>query len=471
MTPLLELAGIGKRYGSVQALDGADFVLAPGEVHALLGENGAGKSTLMQVAFGLVQPDAGAVRIRGEAVRLGGPRDAKARGFGMVHQHFTSVPAMTVRENLWLAAGKFRDRSGAPPGPEPASDRLHATRSRLWQGLDPSARAEELSVGAKQRLEILQALATGASALLLDEPTGLLTQEEAAELLGLLRAFASHGGAVVLITHKLAEALAVADRVTVLRRGKVAWSGPAREQNATTLAAAMLGGGVDRSGRESTTRTTGEAVVRVPGLVVHAGEIVGVAAVEGNGERELLRGVAGVGTRAGESFVATPVVFIPGDRTTEGLIPSFSLTENFLLGQLQRWTRRGWVDWRGAAAHAERMLSLHDVRAPGAGVPARTLSGGNQQKLILARALDLAPRVVVAENPTRGLDLHATLGVHARLSDAASGGAGVLFYSTDLDEVLDLASRVVVVHRGSILPVPAGATRELLGRLMLQGHP
>lgn len=202
MTPVLELAGIGKRYGSVQALDGADFVLAPGEVHALLGENGAGKSTLMQVAFGLVEPDTGSIRIRGEAVRLAGPRDAKARGLGMVHQHFTSVPAMTVRENLWLAAGRVRHPAGSP---------LRRVRYRIdsmepeldsGKGLDPSVRAEDLGVGAKQRLEILQALATGASVLLLDEPTGLLTQDETTELLQLLRAFADRGGAVVLITHK-----------------------------------------------------------------------------------------------------------------------------------------------------------------------------------------------------------------------------------------------------------------------------
>lgn len=469
MTPVLELAGIGKRYGSVQALDGADFVLAPGEVHALLGENGAGKSTLMQVAFGLVEPDTGSIRIRGEAVRLAGPRDAKARGLGMVHQHFTSVPAMTVRENLWLAAGRVRHPAGSPPAPGSVSDRLDGTRTRLWQGLDPSVRAEDLGVGAKQRLEILQALATGASVLLLDEPTGLLTQDETTELLQLLRAFADRGGAVVLITHKLAEALAVADRVTVLRRGKTVWSGTAAAQNATTLAAAMLGAGTDRSEQPQAPGPAGDVVVQVSGLVVRAGEIVGVAAVEGNGERELLRTIAGVEARASDGLVASPVVFIPGDRTTEGLIPGFSLTENLVLGQLDRWSRGGWIDWRGAADRTGRLLGEHDVRAPGAGALARTLSGGNQQKLILARALDLAPRVVVAENPTRGLDLQATAAVHARLRSAAAGGAGVLVYSADLDEILELASRVVVVHRGVVLPVPPGASRAELGRLMLQG--
>ncbi|MBX3145123.1 MAG: ATP-binding cassette domain-containing protein [Gemmatimonadales bacterium] len=469
MTPVLELAGIGKRYGSVQALDGADFVLAPGEVHALLGENGAGKSTLMQVAFGLVEPDTGSIRIRGEAVRLAGPRDAKARGLGMVHQHFTSVPAMTVRENLWLAAGRVRHPAGSPPAPGSVSDRLDGTRTRLWQGLDPSVRAEDLGVGAKQRLEILQALATGASVLLLDEPTGLLTQDETTELLQLLRAFADRGGAVVLITHKLAEALAVADRVTVLRRGKTVWSGTAAAQNATTLAAAMLGAGTDRSEQPQAPGPAGDVVVQVSGLVVRAGEIVGVAAVEGNGERELLRTIAGVEARASDGLVASPVVFIPGDRTTEGLIPGFSLTENLVLGQLDRWSRGGWINWRGAADRTGRLLGEHDVRAPGAGALARTLSGGNQQKLILARALDLAPRVVVAENPTRGLDLQATAAVHARLRSAAAGGAGVLVYSADLDEILELASRVVVVHRGVVLPVPQGASRAELGRLMLQG--
>ncbi len=469
MTPVLELAGIGKRYGSVQALDGADFVLAPGEVHALLGENGAGKSTLMQIAFGLVMPDSGTIRIRGETVRLAGPRDTKARGVGMVHQHFTSVPAMTVRENLWLAAGQVRHPVGSPPASASTSDRLDRTRARLWQGLDPAVRAEDLGVGGKQRLEILQALATDASVLLLDEPTGLLTHEESTELLQLLRKFADQGGAVVLITHKLAEALAVADRVTVLRRGEVVWSGAVAEQTASTLAAAMLGSGAGLEERSEVSGQTGDIVVQASGVAVRAGEIVGVAAVEGNGEQELLRRIAGVVPRADDDLVVPPVVFIPGDRTTEGLIPGFSLTENLVLGQLERWTRRGWIDWRGAAERTGHLLGAHDVRAPGADVPARTLSGGNQQKLILARALDLAPRVVVAENPTRGLDFQAAAAVHARLRSAAAEGAGVLVYSTDLDEVLELASRIVVVHRGVVLPVPEATTREQLGRLMLEG--
>ncbi|MGE0439131.1 MAG: ABC transporter ATP-binding protein [Gemmatimonadales bacterium] len=469
----LELQGISKRFGSVTALDGADFVLARGEVHGLLGENGAGKSTLMHVAFGMVRPDQGIVRVAGVEQRIDSPEAAKAAGLGMVHQHFTSIPAMTVAENLWLAAGRIRHEAGAPPRDNAtAADRL---RARLWQGLGPGSLVEGLSVAAKQRLEILMALATGAEILLLDEPTAVLAPPEVDELLRLLRDFAAGGGSAVLITHKLGEVAAGVDRVTVLRRGRVVVAGAPAGLGSAEFAAAMVGearGAAARAARETGEPAVGESVVEFGALAVRAGEVLGIAAVEGNGERELLRQLAGVDARPASMQVAAPVAFIPEDRTTEGLIPAFSLTENVALGLPgdSRWTRGPWIDWSAVALRTGALLEEFDVRAAGPGSPVRTLSGGNQQKLVFARALERRPRVLIAENPTRGLDVLATRFVHERLREAAAAGLGVVVYSTDLDEVLQVADRVVVMYRGALLPVPPGAGRDDVGAMMVGAH-
>ncbi len=475
MTPLLELVGIAKRFGSVVALDGADFVLGPGEIHGLLGENGAGKSTLMHLVFGLHLPDAGQIRVRGERRSIRSPRDAKALGIGMVHQHFTSVPALTVRENLWLAAGRHGAAVGDPPEAQVAGTAAERLRARLWAGLDPGAPADGLPVGAKQRLEILQALATGADILLLDEPTAVLAPPEVRELLALLREFADSGGSAVLITHKLDEVMSAVDRVTVLRRGRVTLSGPISAESPASLAAAMVGAAAvgelapPERPAVATTSNDDAPVVSGGGLEVRRGEIVGIVAVEGNGQRELLRAVAGVGPRSGPMRVVEPVAFIPEDRTTEGLIPNFSLAENLVLGlpNDDRWSRGPWLDWSAATIRMTALLPEFGIRAAGAEAPARSLSGGNQQKVVFARALEARPAVLVAENPTRGLDVHATRFVHDRLRAAAASGVGVLLYSADLDEVLSVADRVVVMARGSVIPVPSGADRERVGALML----
>jgi general nucleoside transport system ATP-binding protein len=486
VSPALAMRGIAKRFGSVQALRGADFMLAPGELHALLGENGAGKTTLMHVAFGLVRPDAGDIAVAGVAQAIASPRVARRLGIGMVHQHFTSIPALSVAENVALAAGW-------PVAPVPLRARVRELGERYGLPLDPDERASGLSVGLKQRLEILKALASDARILLLDEPTAVLAPGEADELLRVVRGFTRAGGSAVLITHKLDEALAAADRVTVLRQGSVVFTGAVAGQTPASLARAMIGD--IESPNALPARLPADAAVDAPVLVrlddlevpresgyglavrratlsIRSGEIVGVAAVEGNGQRELLRAVAGrLQPLRGRREVAGPVAFIPEDRTTEGLIPSLSLTENIVLGSRHDdpWVRRGRVDWRVARGRTAALLQEYGVTAPGPEVPAGSLSGGNQQKLVLGRELSREPRVVVAENPTRGLDLRTTEAIHARLRDAAANGAAVLVYSSDLDEVLALAGRLLVATRGSISEVPAGTSRAEIGELMVTG--
>jgi simple sugar transport system ATP-binding protein len=487
VTPALELSGIHRRFGPVHALRGADFSLLPGELHALLGENGAGKTTLMHIAAGLLRPDAGEVRIEGVARGGLSPRIARRLGLGMVHQHFTSVPAFTVAENVALAAGW-------PVAPGPLRERVRALGERVGLPLDPDARVERLSVGLRQRLEIVKALASDARTLLLDEPTAVLAPAEVDELLGVIRRFTGSGGAAVLITHKLDEALAAADRVTVLRRGAVVLSAAVAGLDAATLAAAMIGesdpgdrpeypasepartGGASPSVRVESldvARDGGIGIaVRGASLVVWPGEIVGLAAVEGNGQRELLRAIAGrIPPLRGTRAVAEPVGFIPEDRTTEGLIPEMSLTENVVLGSSPSdpGIRGRTIDWRQAEARTATLLEEYAVTAPGPGAPAAALSGGNQQRVVIARELSRLPRVVVAENPTRGLDIRATATIHARLRRAAADGAALLFHSSDLDEVLELAGRVVVMNRGAVVEAPPGATREEIGALMLAG--
>jgi len=347
--PVFELIGIQKRFGSVQALDGADFTLRTGEIHALLGENGAGKSTLMHVAYGLVRSDTGDVRMNGVVRRIASPRQARELGIGMVHQHFTSVPALTVAENIALAAGWA-------VVPNQLRDRTRRLSERLGLPLDPDQRAGRLSVALKQRLEIVKALAGDARILLLDEPTAVLAPAEAEELLRVVRAFTEAGGSAVLITHKLDEVLSAADRVTVLREGAVTYAGTVAGQTVESLTAAMIGPESNRSSSFTTvhagapratakrelirlqalelSRESGYGIaIRPAALIVGSGEIVGIAAVEGNGQRELLRAVAGRIVRLrGRLEVAQPVAFIPEDRTSEGLIPELDLTENVALG-------------------------------------------------------------------------------------------------------------------------------------------
>lgn len=464
--PALELIGITKSFGSVQALRGADFVVRAGEVHALLGENGAGKSTLLHIAFGMTTPDRGTFRVRGREVTLRSPREARALGLGMVHQHFTSVGALTVEENIRLAVG----RSG-----KAAARQAGSAAGALLEGLNASDRVEDLSVASRQRLEIVKALATGARILLLDEPSAVLTPGETEELLALARGFARDGGAVALITHKLGEVFAGADRVTVLRRGGVTLSGSIAGQTEASLAEAMIGAAVRQAGGVAATAVplrsrAAAAVVAIGPITIHAGELVGVAAVEGNGQREILRALAGLAVEPRVPVSAEGrVAFVPEDRTVEGLIPALSVAENVVLGlgEDQRWVRGIRLDWPAARARTAELIRSFGIQAAGPDARAGTLSGGNQQKVVLARALERGPRVLIAENPTRGLDIRATAEVHDRLRGAARDGVAVIVHSTDLDEVLELGERVLVVHAGRVREAPRDADRRVIGEMML----
>lgn len=484
MVAQLQLLDVHKRFDSVQALDSVSLSIETGKIHALLGENGAGKTTLMRIAFGMIRADRGVMIREGKSVVIDSPRAARALGIGMVHQHFTSVPELTVAENVALAAG-WQVR------PKTINRRVTGLCRDLGLLLDPESHAGSLPVALKQRLEIVKALASPTSVLLLDEPTAVLTPAEADNLMVFLRGFASRGGAVVLITHKLTEALTAADRITVLRKGRVTWDGEAGDQSAESLTRHMIGDtGPSQASAARTRPKSSEPVVFVQGLSVsaepghgsglveadlkvHAGEIVGLAAVEGNGQRELLRAVAGIREPAsGFLTVEGAAAFVPEDRTTEGLIPTLTLTENLTLGLggKAEWVGDGpmhIVDWHRGNEACRELLDSFSVAASGPDSLAASLSGGNQQKLILARALALAPAAILAENPTRGLDVGAALEIHSRLKEAANGGTAVVFYSSDLDEVIELADRIVVLRQGRTIEVVGVRDRVAIGAMML----
>ena len=491
---LLSLDGISRRFGSVAALDDAQFAVRSGTVHALLGENGAGKTTLMRVAFGMLTPDEGTVRVHGEARTIASPAAAMALGIGMVHQHFTLVPAMTVAENIALGGhGRF--------DPTTAAARVRELAHRAGLALEPDARVQSLSVGAQQRCEIVKALARDVDVLILDEPTAVLAPPEAVALLRWMRAFADAGHAVVLITHKLREALAVADDVTVLRRGRVVMTSAASRTTEDVLRTAMVGDatdGADAPVRGDTTTgaaTTGAATTRAAttsvgssssvvlslqqvryrdargalrlrdvSLDVHAGEIVGIAAVEGSGQHELLRALAGrLQVSSGRVLRPARLGFVPEDRHRDALMLDASLVENLALRGAGE--RRGLVPWSALRESTVALLTQRHVRASGPQVRAGTLSGGNQQKFILGRELADAPAALVVENPSRGLDFQATTAVQTALRDARAHGAAVVVYSSDLDEVVQLADRVFVMFDGRL--IETSRDREAVGRAML----
>jgi simple sugar transport system ATP-binding protein len=473
------MSHVSKHYGSVSALDDAQLLVRPGTIHALLGENGAGKTTLMRIAYGMVRPDTATIRVDGRDFRPTSPVEAIAAGIGMVHQHFTLVPTMTVAENIALGGrGRLHRRE--------MEERVREISRQTGFALDPSARTESLSVGAQQRVEIAKALARKARLLILDEPTAVLAPGEVDDLLRWLRNFAAVGHAVVLITHKLREALAVADDVSVLRRGRIVHAGAAAAASSALLTEAMVGSATATFSREEGTSaelggtvmfdaahvsiadSRGRTTINDATFTARSGEILGIAAVEGAGQHELLRALAGR-TKIVSGVLTRPslVGFVPEDRHRDAVLLDRSLTENVALRGAG--TRRGVVDWASFHARTASLLSSFDVRASGPGAAVRSLSGGNQQKLVLARELasehGSLPDALVVENPTRGLDVRATAAVHDRLRAARDRGAAVVLYSSDLDEVLTLASRVLVLFGGTARELPVD--REEVGRAML----
>jgi simple sugar transport system ATP-binding protein len=471
----LALTDITKNFGTTRALDAVTMRVRRGTVHALLGENGAGKTTLMRIAFGLIQPDAGLIAYGGPPARFTTTPRAIAAGIGMVHQHFMNVPAMTVAENVALGShGRFRSNI--------AAQRVRDIGETTGLRLDPDALVAELPVGAQQRLEIVKALSKHATTLILDEPTAVLAPTEAAELLRWIRTFADAGNAVVLITHKLTDAIAVSDEATVLRHGRVTLHAPRSQLSVAVLTDALLGGASTEQQRAQTPRRTGSAnavallrnvsvrderdaiALRNATLEVLGGEILGVAAVEGSGQHQLLRILAGRAA-ATEGSVQRPntVAFIPEDRHRDALILDFNLAENVALTGAGK--RRGRFSPTAFRNLTRGLLPTYDVRGGSPNGTARALSGGNQQKLVLARELSEKPALVIAENPTRGLDIRATQDVLARLRDAANQGAAVVVYSADIDELLAISDRIIALHAGVIRECPVD--REAVGRAML----
>ena len=486
LTPVLELRDVDVRFGSVKALAGASLAARGGAIHALLGENGAGKTTLMRVAFGELRPDAGAVLLHGQPVRLASPADALRSGIGMVHQHFTLVSAMTVAENVALGARGEGWRYNV----RRATERVRAIGRETGLTLPPDASVDTLGVAARQRLEIIKALARDARVLILDEPTAVLSPLESEDLLRWLRGMADGGRTVVLITHKLRDALAIADDVTVLRHGRTVLQRSAGGTTAGELAAAMLGDSTGAQAAMTPGATRGSAApgpatgnrivlvanrlriddahgvvrVREASFVAAAGEIVGIAAVEGSGHRELMRTIAGrQAPTAGTLELPQEIGYVPEDRQHEALALDLSLTENVALRGAG--ARRGLVRWGAVRRRTRELMEMHDVRSSDPHAPARSLSGGNQQKLVLARELDGHPSLLVAENPSRGLDFRAAAAVHERLRSAARAGTAVVLHSSDIDETLALADRVLVVHEGMVREVPR--ERALIGAAML----
>lgn len=477
----LELRGVAKRFGDVTALDSVDFTVAAGSVHALIGENGAGKSTLMRIAYGLLSPDAGTVRLFGNTTLGHSVRQAMRAGVGMVHQHLSLAPNLSVTENLVLGeSGFFR--------PGFAADLLRRTESASGLSVPHDALARDLSIVEQQRLEILKALARGARLLILDEPTAVLAPSEVEDLLRWIRDFAVRGGSVVLVTHKLREARAVADEITVLRHGRVVRVGSTATISEHELARAIFPENVEvqsaaatlAPGKLDEPRQPMEPLVRADAIdvtdargarrihnavfEVRRHEIVGIAAVEGSGHRELLQALAALlPVSSGVLRLPERIGLIPADRNRDALVLEFTLVENVALHRLG--TRRGLIPWRDLEDRTSGLLKHFGIVASSARARARELSGGNQQRLVVARELEHAHDLVVADNPTRGLDIRATAFVHGQLREAAACGAAVAVHSSDLDEILSLATRMLVVYHGEVREV--ALDRDKVGRAML----
>jgi simple sugar transport system ATP-binding protein len=497
MSALLEVTGVTKRYPGVVANDNVSLTVNAGEVVALLGENGAGKSTLLKAVFGLIKPDSGEIKIGGTPIVFGDTAGVISRGVGMVHQHFQLVPVMTVAENLILGDEPKR---GIFINQKAAHDEIIALSKRYGLEVDPDAVIEDLPVGMQQRVEILKALRKDVKLLILDEPTAVLTPQEIDELLVVIRNLANSGVGIVLITHKLHEVMAVADRVVVLRGGKLVGTTSPKETDEAGLAQMMVGRSVVLQVNRTEAKRGG-VVLEVKGLQVrddrkilsvkgvdlalHKGEILGVAGVEGNGQRELVEAICGMRHReAGEVLingVATKdmhphavheagISHIPEDREKHGLVANYTIADNLVLNQFdQAPFAKGWIrDLNEIAKNAIATVAKFDIRTPSAFNTAGSLSGGNKQKVVVARELSEELPVLVAAQPTRGVDVGSIEFIHNQLISARDKGAAVLLVSAELDEILSLSDRIAVMSDGKIMAIvdSKDADRNYIGRLM-----
>ncbi len=499
--PRLQMRGITKRYPGVVANDRIDLDVKAGEIHALLGENGAGKTTLMNVLYGLARPDEGEILLDGVPVRIADPADAIARGISMVHQHFMLVPVLTVAENILLGAETmanpiFLDR-------REARRRIVALGQRFGFEIDPDARVETLSVGWQQRVEILKALYREARILVLDEPTAVLTPQETVEIFAVFRRLADEGRSIIFISHKLYEVMEIADRITVIRRGRVVGSRLPSETNEDDLAELMVGREVQltvdrgKSHPEEPVLTVqnlrvrsdrGQEVVRGVSFSVRAGEILGIAGVAGNGQDELVealtglrRSTAGTAQLDGQDITGWPVRgrrehglgYVPGDRQKYGLVLGFTVADNLVLTQYYSRPFARGIQRDDAAIDewARSTIEQFDIRTPSEEVPAGTLSGGNQQKVIVAREFSRDLRALILDQPTRGLDVGSIEFIHKQAIRKRDAGTGILLVSAELDEILELSDRIAVMYRGEIVAVVDGpsADREEIGLLMATG--
>jgi general nucleoside transport system ATP-binding protein len=491
----LELKGITKSFGAFLANDAIDFKVADGEIHAILGENGAGKSTLMNIVYGLLQPDSGSISIDEKVVQILQPADALNLGIGMVHQHFMLVPVFTVAENIVL--GHEQTKRGFLTLDQ-AKVRIKEIADEFKFEIDPDALIEEIPVGIQQRVEIIRALMYDAKVLILDEPTAVLTPQETDELLNMMRALRAKGRSIIFITHKLREVKEVADKITIIRRGKVVGSvAPTTSQE--ELASLMVGRDVDlvpdksavTAGKNILTisnlnifDTTGRKIVKNLSLEIKAGEILAIAGVQGNGQSEVARAIMNLEAHVTGSIkldsveiigksvndtLQSGIAYIPESRELDGLIGSFSIAENLILDthELSPVASRGIMEMQYIKDNAQKLIKEFDIRAQSIYDKASSLSGGNKQKVVLARELSRSVKLVMASQPTRGLDVGSIEFVYNRLLAERSANKAILLISTELDEVIALADRIAVIYKGEIVGiVKSDVTREKLGLMM-----
>ncbi|NLN48845.1 MAG: ABC transporter ATP-binding protein [Clostridiales bacterium] len=501
MSFVIEMKGIGKSFPGVRANDNIDLEIKKGEIHVLLGENGAGKSTLMNILYGLYTPDEGEIFVKGKEVKISNPNVAISLGIGMVHQHFMLVPPFTVAENIVLGS---EPKKGLMLDLDKAIKDVKELSNKYELHVDPYAKIQDISVGMQQRVEILKTLYRGAEILILDEPTAVLTPQEIEELGIILKSLVKEGKSIILITHKLKEVMSMSDVVTIIRRGKVIDTLETSETNIEELAEKMVGRKVNLNVEKKEAKL-GDSVLRVNGVKamdnrgleavkgvsfeVKSGEILGIAGVDGNGQNELVQTITGlrkategeliinnedITNKSPKEIIEAGIGYIPEDRHNRGLILSFSLSENAILGDHRNkvFKKRLGLDYKKIREYSKRLIKEFDVRTPSEKVYAKALSGGNQQKLIIAREFDREPSLLVASQPTRGLDVGAIEYVHKRLLEQRDKGKGILLVSLELDEILSLSDRIAVMYDGKIVGIvdAKDATEIQLGIMMAGGE-